>query len=289
MKSSLWFAIGTVAAFAATAAAQPEDKDHARASLISEHKTLVPGTTAWLALDFEIDDQWHLYWNGVNDSGFAPKINATFPAGYKAGEVLWPAPKRHIQPGDILDHVYERHITLMFPVEVPKDAKPGTEVEFKASPEWLVCHDVCLPGNADVSLKMRVGDAAEKPAPAPQASLFAKARERHAKKVPKGEAPVKITIADGVASIQVVGASEVTFYPMLDGVALPKLIKQGHTKGDTLKLDVAKDPSKPANLKGVVEAKTSVGGMPTIWAVDVDLENKPSPGPSKPDSRSRGD
>jgi DsbC/DsbD-like thiol-disulfide interchange protein len=289
MKAGHWIAFGTVAAFTAVVAGQPEEREHARARLISESKALIPGTTAWLALVFEIDEQWHIYWNGVNDSGFAPKMKTAFPAGYTAGEILWPAPKRHVQPGDILDHVYERQATLMFPVTIPKDAKPGSEVEFKASSEWLVCHDVCLPGDAEVSVKVKVGNAGEKAEPGPQASLFAKARERHAKKIPKENSPVKVSAAEGKASIQVAGASEVTFYPLLEGVGLPKLLKEGQTKGDTLKLTFAKESGKPAMLKGIVEAKPQGGGTPSIWLVDVDLENKASPGPSNPDPRARGD
>jgi DsbC/DsbD-like thiol-disulfide interchange protein len=289
MKPSFWLAVSTTIACATFAMAQPDEREHARARLVSEHKALVPGKTAWLALDFEIDPEWHLYWNGVNDSGLPPKLNPSFPAGYKAGDLLWPAPKRHVQPGDILDHIYEKQVTLMFPVEVPKDAQPGTEVEFKASPEWLVCHDVCLPGSADVSLKVKVGNPGDAPETGPQASLFAKARERHAKAAPKESPPFNISIAEDHATIQVIGASEVTFYPLLDGVALPKLLKQGTAKGDRLQLEFQNDPAKPARLKGVLEAKPQGGGTPRIWAVDVALENKASPGPSNPDSRPRGD
>src|SRR5437867_11935695 len=77
----------------AHAAAAKFEPEHARAGLISESTRLIPGETQWLALDFEIDDGWHLYWEGTNDSGFPPKLNATAPSGYRIGEMLWPAPK----------------------------------------------------------------------------------------------------------------------------------------------------------------------------------------------------
>ena len=53
----------------------------------------------------------------------------TLPAGYKAGEMLWPAPARHVSNGGLLDHVYEGRAMILLPVEVPADAKPRVKKE----------------------------------------------------------------------------------------------------------------------------------------------------------------
>ena len=272
-----------------TAAQPPEEREHARARLISETRTLIPGTTAFLGLDFEIDDHWHLYWNGVNDSGFAPKLNPAFPEGFKVGEVQWPAPKRLVSPGDILDHVYERHITLIIPVTIPENAPPG-EVTLRAAPEWLVCHEVCLPGNADLTLKISVGKKGDAPVTSPEASLFTKARERIPKPIPKERAPIQIVAADGKITITSAGAVEMSFYPGPEGVALSNLIRDGQRKADKLVLSYKRDTEKPSRLIGVVEVKPQGSGLPMLWSADVDLggANQSAPGPSNPASPARG-
>ncbi|MBX3376831.1 MAG: hypothetical protein KF678_07495 [Phycisphaeraceae bacterium] len=288
MMRTLMVGVASLVFGAAAAVAQEE---HAKVRLISETKALMPGKTAWLALHFEIDDKWHLYWNGINDSGFAPRLNPEFPEGYKAGEFLWPAPKRYVQPGDILDHIYENHVTLMFPVEVPGSVAPGERVEFKASPEWLVCHDVCLPGGADVKLTLPVVDQDEGAPASDDAGLFAKARLRLPKPLPKDNVPVVINVAEGKVSIQAVGAAELAYYPGLNGVVYPSLIKEGQRKGDKLVLSFRKGTDGASRLKGVLEVKPQEPGEPMLWQLDVDLEsvNKATPGPSDTDTRSRGD
>lgn len=276
--------------FARIAQSQPP-KDHSKARLISEFAKVKPGVTAWFGLDFEIDSGWHLYWDGVNDSGFAPKLNATVTSGFKIGEVVWPAPHRLISPGNILDHVYEKHVTLLFPIDVPKDAAPGVELAIHASPEWLVCHDVCLPGSADLTIKVLVADGGEKPAPTPEAPLFAVARQRIPKPIAKESPLVGISANKDHVTVSVKDAGELAFYPKTDCVSLPNLIKEGQKKGDRLVLTFEAQPGKPPVLRGTVEVKPLDSGPPTLWTVEFDLSgaNKHVPESSDQKAPVRGD
>ncbi len=266
-------------------------KDHAKARLIAEFARVMPGSTAWFGLDFEIDAGWHLYWNGVNDSGFAPKLNAKVSPGCKVGDLVWPAPHRLINPGNILDHIYEKHVTLLFPIEVPKDAKPGQELTIQASPEWLVCHEVCLPGNADLTLKVQVAEVGEKPARTPDGTLFTLARQRVPQPLAKETPAISISVKDDRATLTAKGAASIAFYPSLDCVSLPSLIKEGEKKGDRLTLSFEAQPGKKPMLRGVVEAKPSESGPPMLWSVEFDLSgvNKQAPGASDPKAPVRGD
>ena len=269
---------------------QPEGEEHAKARLICESKMLTPGKTAWFALHFEIDPHWHLYWNGQNDSGFAPRLKVEAPAGYKVGEMQWPAPKRLVLPGDILDHIYEGSVSLLFPVSVPADAKPGSDVEVKGSAEWLVCHEVCLPGGADLSITLKVGDSKDGDQAGVDAALFAKARQRIPKAMNKERPEVVFSKAGDKVVVLAAGAVEVAFYPGLEGAGFPQLIKEGKAKGERLVLSVEGKGERP-HLKGVVEVKPQGGGSPMLYGVDVDLEslNQSTPGPSDPTTRPRGD
>src|SRR5262245_51700008 len=107
--------VGVIAlgAWACGAAAQSAEREPAKARLVSEFDALVPGKTAWLGVSFDLDPEWHLYWCGQSDSGAPIHVEFTLPAGYKGGDLVWPAPKRHLSPGDLLDHVYEKRVTLL--------------------------------------------------------------------------------------------------------------------------------------------------------------------------------
>ena len=143
---------------------------------MAERDALTPGDTLILGVSFTIEKDWHLYGNAANDTGYPIHVTPKLPPGYVALDLLWPAPKRHISPGDILDHVYEERVTLLLPVVVPADARIGDRVELKAHLDWLVCRDLCLPESADVAVRLPVrAIAAPNMAAAP---LFAETRAR---------------------------------------------------------------------------------------------------------------
>ena len=128
-------------------------------SIIFETSTLKPGTVVKMGISYTIEPKWHIYWNGQNDSGFAPEIELQLPDGFVAMEAKWPSPMRHVAEGDITDHIYEGIVTLIVPVRVPQDVKEGTEVTFRLKSKWLVCSDRCIPGSGSASAKILVRSA----------------------------------------------------------------------------------------------------------------------------------
>jgi DsbC/DsbD-like thiol-disulfide interchange protein len=271
-----------VSAAAAVAAAplgasQPGDDDHpAEARLTAEHATLTAGGTAMLGIAFEIDEGWHLYWRGVNDSGFAPEVNLTLPPGYEAGEILWPAPKRKItelwegEDGSILDHTYERRVLLMIPVRVPPDAEAGQEAKFHAALDWLICDEVCIPGSAEVSLSLPVAGAdSGQPAPGPDARLFADARKRLPRPLPIEDPPLTIERKGDAFIVAAAspGTRKIAFYPALECAKLASVIEDGEARGDRLTLRLAESDDTASGLIGVVEI-WSAPATSTVWQID---------------------
>jgi thiol:disulfide interchange protein DsbD len=275
--------IGAIAAIACVppAMAQPgTEEQHARARLVSEHLALVPGQTNSIAITFELDPHWHLYWKGQNDSGFAPKFEITVAPAMPVGDIQWPAPKRNILPGKILDHIYEDRVTLILPVDVPKEATGS--VKFLARGEWLVCMEACVPGTADLTLTIPVGgpDAGK---PSPDAPLFAAARERLPKAFPKKNAPVSVEFRDGVFVIKSSAAKHMAFYPAEDCVTLTDAIKDGATDKGELDLRLAEFPMS-ARLKGVLDLNPprkdrKDPGKPAVYWVDFPIA-APGAGPA---------
>lgn len=147
---------------------------HVTAELLSEHVTLRPGTTAWVALVFRIIPKWHTYWRNAGDSGEATQIDWDLPEGYAAGGIVWLPPER-IPVGPLVNYGYSDEAIHMVPISVPKDARPGETATLTASASWLVCEEVCIPEVGVLTLALPV--AADPPIAGFRAGpIFAKAR-----------------------------------------------------------------------------------------------------------------
>jgi DsbC/DsbD-like thiol-disulfide interchange protein len=266
--------IGASLGAACSALAQPPDHP-VEASLVAEYKALSPGTINTIGVLFEVDDGWHLYWNGLNDSGFAPEIRLSLPEGYQAGEVQWPAPKRKITAETILDHIYTGSLLLMIPIEVPADAKPGATIRIEAEVDWLVCEDACIPGAAELSLALPVAAAdGEEPAISEFAALFRATRGRLAKPLPRDNPPIIITRdADSfIIASQIGAAQRMAFYPAEESATPANLIDDGEAKGEAARrliIRLAK-PEDQSPLIGIVElwSTSDVSPESTIWWID---------------------
>ena len=103
-------------------------------------------------------------------------IDWTLPAGWSAGEIQWPRPKR-LPVGPLMDYGYEKEVVLLSDVTAPKDAKVGETITLNARASWLVCSEVCVPEETDLSIALPV--AAELPPPDPKnAEVFAATRAK---------------------------------------------------------------------------------------------------------------
>ena len=155
---------------------------HVTAELLSEHVTLRPGTTAWVALVFKIVPNWHTYWRNAGDSGEATRIDWTLPEGYAAGDIVWPPPER-LPVGPLLNYGYSDEAVHLVPITVPKDARPGGDVTLTANASWLVCEEVCIPEEGVLKLALPV--AGDPPIADFRAGpIFAKARAAFPKPSP---------------------------------------------------------------------------------------------------------
>lgn len=129
--------------------------EHVAVALISERSALVPGQTAWLGLRLDHAPQWHTYWINPGDSGLPTKLTWTLPAGYAAGDIAWPAPKR-FKADDLYNFGYDGVVLLPVPIKVPTDAQPGSRAHLAVVAKWLVCHEECVPGKADLAIDLPI-------------------------------------------------------------------------------------------------------------------------------------
>ena len=153
---------------AAAASAQPVRVDNAEAELVAATDAVVPGQPLSVGLLIRHDPHWHTYWRVPGDSGLPTTIAWQLPAGFAAGPLEWPVPKR-LPIGPLMNFGYEGELLLPVQVSVPGDVAPGQTVQLKARADWLICKEVCIPGGADLQLALPVRAAA---APSSFAPLF---------------------------------------------------------------------------------------------------------------------
>ena len=141
---------------------------HVDAELIAATDAIVPGQPLTVGLRLKHEHEWHTYWQVPGDSGLPTQIKWQLPAGFSAGAIAWPHPKR-LPVGPLMNFGYEGETLLLTTVQVPADLPVGTPVTFNAKASWLECKDVCIPGDAQVKLTLPVKAQA---APSSSAALF---------------------------------------------------------------------------------------------------------------------
>ncbi len=153
-------------------------------SLVADRDAFVPGDTTHLGIAFRVSDGWHLFWDGRNDTGAPIAARPALPDGFRAAELLWPTPKRHLSPGRILDHVYDDDVLLMLPVVAPRDARPGDRATVSCALDWVACREACVLGEATVSITLPVAPAGAAAHASEAAPLFERARARLPRPLP---------------------------------------------------------------------------------------------------------
>lgn len=134
-------------------------QDQVRGSLVSLRTGVQPGSTFTVALRLEHLPHWHTYW--VNPgTGYPTSIEWDLPEGWTAGEIQWPTPiiirDSH---GSITGNGYEEVAYLPLELTAPANLAPGSSVTLKGHADWLMCADVCIPGDSAIELTLPVVDS----------------------------------------------------------------------------------------------------------------------------------
>lgn len=172
----------------------------AKASLITQQTSIQPGSTFTVGVLLTPNEGWHTYWVNPGQSGLATKITWELPQGFSAGPIQWPTPHPFVS-NDVYGLGYPGPVLLTVDINAPKSIK-AQSVTLKATAQWLVCKEACVPGRAKLSLTLPIKSQAPVFNPA-----FKDVFERNAKMLPK---PLKLTakqvvIADGKLTITVPG------------------------------------------------------------------------------------
>ena len=274
------FTVGEATALPQSAAAD-DPSPHSDAELVSDVASVQPGTPFTVALRLTMEDGWHSYWTNPGDSGQPTSIEWTFPNGFSAGDIQWPYPHR-IEAGPLTSYGYSNEVLHLIEITPPENLTPGTSVTLDGAAEWLICADICLPAEADVSLTLPV--RAEAPASDAQWRDAVAAAEA-ALPTPVPDWTVQATRSEGSYALAVTPPQDWSgsldgahFYPdekaVLDHAAPQPVSKEGGAYWIALqRSEYASEPAE--QLTGVLVAPegTTWDGNVRAMAVDVPVED----------------
>ena len=101
-------------------------------------------------LEFLLEPGWHTYWRHPGEAGIPPQISVDGSQNLKALDVLYPVPERY---NDGFSESIVYHDGIVLPIRVlPED--PTAPVTVKIDLFFGVCSDICVPGDAVLTLEL---------------------------------------------------------------------------------------------------------------------------------------
>jgi len=136
-----------------------EKKNPLQVTMISEASQVRAGETFWVGFHLQHPPGYHSYWKHPGVVGVATKISWQLPEGFRAGDIVWPAPEKvmmiiHPAQG------YRGEVLLMVPITAPPNWSKPT-VTLKAELDWMCCARGCHPAHrVPFALAVKVGKEA---------------------------------------------------------------------------------------------------------------------------------
>jgi len=127
-------------------------RPHIQVELLAESNEARPGTDLRVGLRLLPDPGWHTYWKNPGDSGLATSIEWTLPEGVTASEIAWPYPDA-IPFAHLINYGYDGEHLLPVTLSIPDDLALDQPLRLEARADWLVCEEICIPGDADLDAR----------------------------------------------------------------------------------------------------------------------------------------
>lgn len=233
------------------------DTGKVTASIVSSLDKVAPGGTVWVALRTELDEGWHTYWRNPGDSGEPVQLTWRVPQGVDIGPIAWPVPYP-IPTGPIVNYGFEG--APLFPVElkIPETVQTGETLSLTLDFYYLVCADICIPEEGQLTLDLEIGEPVGDSSWAPQieAAVLASPRRSNivgAANVSRGAASDVLTLT--FADLPEGRVSEAYFFPFDQGVL-------GHSAAQNIKwvtrgLPLSRNPNFSGRMVSQRQSKAS--------------------------------
>ena len=157
---------------------QLDADDHpVRANFLADVDAVVPGQPFRLGVELKMEEGWHTYWIFSGDAGLPIEVEWQLPAGVVTGPLQWPLPNKFEEQGELVVYGYADEVLLMAEATTPQALAAGDTLHLAAEVSWLVCRELCIPGEASLTLALPVAAVGK---PSTQQAQF----DRYAARVP---------------------------------------------------------------------------------------------------------
>jgi thiol:disulfide interchange protein/DsbC/DsbD-like thiol-disulfide interchange protein len=252
-------------------------------TLKSARSVVAPGETFHVAIDQKIAKGWHTYWRNPGDSGEPTDVTwSPLPPKVTASPIKWPTPSA-IPFGPLVNYGYSDGVVLPIAISIPSDAKVGSSLTLSGDVRWLECADICIPGNAPVTITVTVGTMGQD---SPDAAMIGTTLDQ----LPKPFTGTAQLTDLGAGGLQLVVkgvdmprdayffAHEIKMGALVDS-AQPQDLVRGK---DGFGLTLAKSPSFPTDLKGPVSGVLVLGKGSAAQAFVVEAPFEAAPAGTNP-------
>jgi DsbC/DsbD-like thiol-disulfide interchange protein len=188
----------------------PQNEPRCGLTLVAAHSAIQSGRPFQVALVFDIEPGWHIYWRNPGDSGVPTQVAWKLPSGFKVTGTEWTRPVR-FSPGGITSYGYEKQAAIVATVQ-PSAAKSGT-ANLGANADWLICKESCVIGKGFASLRLPIQAATPKPNPKWQAIADDLPAVKHALVFSARSSKDTYELKVGHSTHKGVGTATAYFYP----------------------------------------------------------------------------
>ena len=123
-------------------------------ALVLPASGVAPNSTTWIGWWIQREEGWHTYWEHPGNVGITPHLKWRLPDRLTVSNLQYPLPQR-LQMAGVKAYGHHGETLYLAKLQVP-EVLEGNVVELSAKAVWMACSNVCLPQNAELSIRLPV-------------------------------------------------------------------------------------------------------------------------------------
>lgn len=133
---------------------------------------LEPQKGQLIGLKIQLEAGWHLSWDNYGGNKSEPSIQWDLPSGFTLEPIVIPKPEAYSFMG-LASEGYKDTVLLLYRLTPPVDSLEQQTIEREAisvvaNIRWLLCKDICIPGETQAVLELSVADKSQATEHAPK-------------------------------------------------------------------------------------------------------------------------
>ncbi len=149
----VWMLFGASPALSLTGSWHEDE--HARLRLLLTPDQAYQEKRVLGGLHFVLQPGWKSYWRSPGAAGLPPRLTPLQSENIAAVDILFPAPTRFVEDWGLETFGYKEEIIYPLAIQLKDPTKPA---RLKATVDYMVCADICVPYSAEIQAAWTPGD-----------------------------------------------------------------------------------------------------------------------------------